>query len=224
MQTPAGQSTAGSTGNSRERLHADERRAQILRSATKVFARTNYRVAGMAEIAKEAGTSEPTVYKYFASKKQLFLDILARVGELTLRSWQEMAAQEPDAVSLLRRIARNQFEVVSSRPELLKVQFQALSEVDDAEIRQLLRANFSTYVAFLADIVRQGQTAGQIDLSLEVGALAWNFLAIGFTLNLTSLLGLSSELTLEKIEAMGDMLLQAAGSSSRTAQQKGTVQ
>jgi AcrR family transcriptional regulator len=138
------------------RLHADERKAQILRCATAVFARSNYRVAGIAEIAKDAGISEPTVYKYFPSKKQLFLEILRKVGEVTLRQWQEATAGEPDAIDVLKRIARTQFEATISRPELLKVQFQALSETDDDEIRGLLRENFASYVAFLAGQAKAG--------------------------------------------------------------------
>lgn len=192
------------------RLNADERKAQILRCATLVFARSNYRVAGIAEIAKEAGISEPTVYKYFPSKKQLFLEILKKVGDVTLRQWQETAEGEPDAASLLREIARTQFEATMSRPELLKVQFQALSETDDEEIRGLLRENFASYVAFITDVVRKGQAQGRIDASVDVGAMAWNILAIGFTLNLTSLLDLSHELSFQKLETIGDMLLFAA--------------
>lgn len=192
------------------RLNAHDRKAQILRCATKVFARSNYRVAGIAEIAKEAGVSEPTVYKYFPSKKQLFLEILKKVGEVTLRQWQDIAASEPDATILLRRIAKTQFEATVNRPELLKVQFQALSETDDDEIRTLLRTNFASYVAYLADVVRAGQRQGRIDRGLDVGALAWNIMAVGFTLNLTSVLDLYRDLSIEKLEAIGDMLLISA--------------
>lgn len=194
----------------RERLGAAERKAQILRCATSVFARSSYRVAGMADVAREAGISEPTIYKYFPSKKQLFLELLAKVGELTLRSWQEAAEQELDAAASLRRIGARQFEATLKSPELLKVQFQALSEVDDAEIRQLLCDNFSSYVEFLGGIVERGQRAGRIAPSLAPAVLAWNLLAIGFTLNLTSLLGLSESLSFEMVDAMGGLLLSAA--------------
>ncbi len=195
---------------SRERLGAAERKAQILRCATSVFARSSYRVAGMADVAREAGISEPTIYKYFPSKKQLFLELLAKVGELTLRSWQEAAEQELDAAALLRRIGAKQFEAALKSPELLKVQFQAFSEVDDSEIRQLLCDNFSSYVEFLGGIVERGQRAGRIAPSLAPAVLAWNLLAIGFTLNLTSLLGLSGSLSFEMVDAMGGLVLSAA--------------
>ena len=60
----------------RQRLPAEERRKQILRSAVRVFARSNYRAAKVADIAAEAGVSEALLYKFFDSKQAIFLELL----------------------------------------------------------------------------------------------------------------------------------------------------
>lgn len=202
-------------GDARERLTAEERRAQILRCATTVFARSNYRVAGMAEIAKEAGISEPTVYKHFASKKQLFLTILDRVGDSTLRHWQGLATDSPDPLTLLRRIGLSQYEIVLARPDTLKLQFQALSEAEDPEIKETLRRHFAAYADFLSGIIRQGKENGQFAADLDVMVAAWQLISIGFTLNLTSLLGFDKELGRESLEVMGDSLVITFGAAQR---------
>lgn len=202
------------TGDAKERLTAEERRAQILRCATTVFARSNYRVAGMAEIAKEAGISEPTVYKHFDSKKHLFLTILDKVGTATLRHWEELASRTPDALALLRQIGLSHYDVVQAHPENLKVQFQALSETEDDEIRGTLKRNFATYADFIARVLADGQERGQIHPSVNVRAAAWQMISIGFTLNLTSLLGFSAELSRETLEVMGDSLLMTFGAEA----------
>lgn len=206
-------------GDARERLSAEERRAQILRCATTVFARSNYRVAGMAEIAKEAGISEPTVYKHFASKKQLFLTILDRVGESTLRHWQGLAADSPDPLTLLRRIGLSQYEIVLARPDTLKLQFQALSEVEDPEIKETLRRHFASYAQFLSGIIVRGKDNGQFAADLDVMVAAWQLISIGFTLNLTSLLGFDQELGREQLEVMGDNLVITFGAAQRAPSQ-----
>lgn len=200
-------------GDARERLTAEERRAQILRCATSVFARSNYRVAGMAEIAKEAGISEPTVYKHFASKKQLFITILDRVGDSTLRHWQEIAADSPDPLALMRRLGLSQYEIVMARPDSLKVQFQALSEAEDAEIRATLKRNFASYADFIAGIIERGKESGHFSSELDVRAAAWQIIAIGFTLNLASLLGFDQEYGRETLEVMGDNLVVSFGAA-----------
>ncbi|HEY9899367.1 MAG TPA: TetR/AcrR family transcriptional regulator [Pantanalinema sp.] len=203
--------------DTRERLTAEERRAQILRCATAVFARSNYRVAGMAEIAKEAGISEPTVYKHFASKKQLFLTILDRVGDSTLRHWKELASDAADPLALLRRIGTSQYEIVLKRPDTLKIQFQALSEVEDDEIREALRRHFASYADFLMTVLDAGRRSGVLAADLDVTAAAWQLISVGFTLNLASLLGFEEEFSRERMQLMGDRMVLAFGSGQQAA-------
>lgn len=199
--------------DTRERLSAEDRKAQILRCAANVFARSSYRVAGMAEIAKEAGISEPTVYKHFASKRELFLTILDRVGESTLRHWSELLASSDNPITALRRIGLSQYEMVTSHPESPKIQFQALSEVEDPEIQRTLHRNFASYIDFLAQIVQQGKQAGSFSPGLDVRAAAWQLLSVGFTLNLTSLLGFEQEFSRETLEVMGDNIVVTFGTA-----------
>lgn len=201
-------------GDAKERLTAEERRAQILRCATAVFARSNYRVAGMAEIAREAGISEPTVYKHFDSKKHLFLTILDKVGASTLRHWEELAQNTSDTLVLLRMIGLSHYDVVQAHPDSLKVQFQALSETEDDEIRETLKRNFAAYANFIARILAEGKERGQIRPDLDVRAAAWQLISIGFTLNLTSLLGFHAEMSRETLEVMGDSLLMTFGADA----------
>ena len=48
-----------------------QKRRQILTSATKVFSEQGYKKASIAQIAKEAKSSQVTLYKYFPSKVEL---------------------------------------------------------------------------------------------------------------------------------------------------------
>ena len=55
------------------RLPAEERREEIIRAALRVFTATSYAGATTAEIAREAGVTEPILYRHFASKRALWL-------------------------------------------------------------------------------------------------------------------------------------------------------
>ena len=59
-----------------QRLSADIRRRQIIEAAREVFSSQSYRKVGTADVAKAVGVSEPALYRYFASKKELFLATL----------------------------------------------------------------------------------------------------------------------------------------------------
>ena len=58
------------------RLPAEERREAIVRAALRVFTSTSYAGATTAEIAREAGVTEPVLYRHFASKRDLWLACL----------------------------------------------------------------------------------------------------------------------------------------------------
>lgn len=53
-----------------------EKRAQILKSAAKVFAQQGFDRASMAELARECGISKANIYHYYDSKDAILFDIL----------------------------------------------------------------------------------------------------------------------------------------------------
>lgn len=60
----------------REHLRKEENRKFILKAAEKVFGRKGYAQATVDEIAGEAQFSKATLYRYFVSKKDIFLEII----------------------------------------------------------------------------------------------------------------------------------------------------
>ena len=58
------------------RMTAEDRVVDIVKAAIAVFSQMGYRQAQMAEIAREAGVSNGTVYHYFESKLTLFLYVI----------------------------------------------------------------------------------------------------------------------------------------------------
>ena len=74
------------------RLPAGQRREAILRAALKVFTSTSYVGATTAEIAREAGVTEPVLYRHFASKRDLWLACLDVAWEETRLMLQEKIA------------------------------------------------------------------------------------------------------------------------------------
>ena len=75
-----------------------DRRQQLMEYATARFAENGYHPTSVAEIVQGLGVGKGVFYWYFASKEELFLDIL-REAQRQLRRRQEAAiADEPDPV------------------------------------------------------------------------------------------------------------------------------
>lgn len=170
------------------RLSTAERRREIVHAAIEVFASSNYRAAGVAEIARRAGVSEPLIYRHFPGKKALFVDILERVGRRIVEVWADAVADAPDALVALRRAGEVYVENLRSHPDEARLQFQALAEVGDPDIAAVLQANHRAYTEFFEGLIRRGQRERVIRADVDAHAAAWLLDGTGFTFTLTRLL------------------------------------
>ncbi|MDQ5926995.1 MAG: hypothetical protein QG554_1938, partial [Pseudomonadota bacterium] len=57
---------------------SQHRLQDLLRAAQSVFTQHGYQRATMAQIAETAGVSEATVFTYFASKRELCIQVITR--------------------------------------------------------------------------------------------------------------------------------------------------
>ena len=62
------------------RLPAARRRQQLLDVALRVFAEQGFHPTSMNDLAEAAGVTKPVLYQHFASKRELYLELLQDVG------------------------------------------------------------------------------------------------------------------------------------------------
>lgn len=195
----------------RKRLPAGERRAQILRSAVKVFSRSNYRAATVAAVAAEAGISEALIYRFFPSKRAIFLEILHHMSERILSLWQEEQDREEDALVALRNMGMKYYSRMIEHPDELRVQFQAISEVGDEAIAKRLREDHASYMRSIRRIIRRGIRQGTVRKDMDVTSVVFLFDGVGILMNMTKLLALDRQFTAARAAALMDHLIEAIG-------------
>ncbi len=165
-----------------------------------MFSGQSYRKVGTADVAKAVGVSEPALYRYFTSKKELFLATLQSTAPKLLDVWQEIASDIDDPLETLWSIGVSYYDHLQNNEGNMKLQFQALSEADDPEIREALRENFASFVNFVADTLDEGKRRGIVRNDIDSRLVAWQFLGIGLTLDLIHMLGFDSEMDRGKAE------------------------
>ena len=185
------------------RLPAEDRRRQIIESAREVFASQSFAKVGTADLAKAVGVSEPALYRYFSSKKDLFLATLRSTAPKLLELWQNIASDVEEPLETLWSIGVDYYDHLQSHSGNMRLQFQAISEAHDPEIREALRENFASFVDFVAETLDEGKRRGIVRRDIDSRLMAWQFLGIGLTLDLMHLLGFSSELDRSKMEQWG---------------------
>jgi len=172
------------------RLPAAERRQAIVEAAMRVFATGSYSGATTAGIAREAGISEPILYRHFASKRDLYFACLD-LAWARLRSSYEAKLEELGHECAVAAISSASMEFVDSsqvRPTTLWI--QALSEAGgDLEIRGHLRRQLREVHDFVADTVRRSQAEGGVPADRDAEAEAWIFVGAALLLSFADRLG-----------------------------------
>src|SRR5205807_10372728 len=95
-EVPAARGAARRRGGMSTRLPAKERKAAVLDCACGIFSTGSYRGTTTAEIARQAGVTEPVLYRHFASKRDLYLAVLEESWHRLHDLWERAVADEPD--------------------------------------------------------------------------------------------------------------------------------
>lgn len=163
------------------RLSGPERRAAVVETACRIFARRSYHGSTTAQIARETGVTEPVLYRHFASKRELYLACLDAVWERVQGLWQKALERERDPANSLKAIGKAYLEERGSgRVVLVDLWIQALTEAaDDPEIRRALRAQVREVHDFVAGVIRRAQEAGGVIADRDPDAEAWIFISLG---------------------------------------------
>ena len=193
--------------NTRKRLPAEERRRQILASAVKIFARSNFQSARVADIAADVGVSEAAVYKYFPTKKAIYLEVLKHMSDRIIEFWQAEKDKAPDAIQAMRNMGMIYYRRMVRRPAALKVQFQAIAEVDDPDIARQLHQDHERYLEFIAGVIQQGIDQGLIRPDVRPETLAWIFNGVGINMNMMMILSFRKQFDEAVVTSITDHLL-----------------
>ena len=157
------------------RLPAPERRIAIVEAALRVFSTGSYAGATTAGIAREAGVSEPILYRHFASKRELYVACLDEAWR-RIRERIEAEIEAHGAAEGWKAIGpATMREMKVLLPSLW---MQAITEAgEDAEIRRHVRSHMREVHDFFAHVLRQVQADGGMHPDRDPDAEAWIFVA-----------------------------------------------
>jgi TetR/AcrR family transcriptional regulator, fatty acid metabolism regulator protein len=149
---------------------ADKREA-ILRAATRVFAGNGYFNSKVADIAREAGVADGTVYLYFKGKEDILHSIFDRTMEEVIAEGRKQLEDITDPREKLRRIAQLHLERMGADRELAIV-FQVELRGSTKFMEEFSAAGFAEYLGMIHSVIAEGQAAGvfRSELNAKVAA------------------------------------------------------
>ena len=136
-----------------------DKREAILRAATKVFAGKGYFNSKVADIAKQAGIADGTVYLYFKSKDEILHSIFDRAMEEFIAEGKREIAEIETADGRLRRIAQLHLEKLGADRDLAIV-FQVELRGSTKFMEEFSGGGFAEYLDIIRRTIADGQKSG----------------------------------------------------------------
>jgi AcrR family transcriptional regulator len=164
----------------RTRKSAGERREEILAVAIRHFAVGGYHGTSTEAIAREAGISQPYLFRLFRTKRELFLACCDRADEQLLEVFRDAVASAPSSDERLHHMGKAYVEKLLPDRHAILMQMQGYVASAEPEIQAHVRENFGRVVAEVTRL--SGADAMEV----------WNFFAHGMLLNVTAALDLEA--------------------------------
>jgi len=182
------------------RLPAPARREQILDVAVQVFARNGFHGTSMNDVAEAAGVTKPVLYQHFDSKQELYLALLAEVGnrlltaitkatagatngremtDLGFRAYFRFVAEDHDAFLLLYGTGASRNEEATAAVRVLTAEAaKAISPLIAVDVDPLHRRVLAQGLVGMAEsvsryVVELGDDFDPDTMGQYVADLAW---------------------------------------------------
>jgi TetR/AcrR family fatty acid metabolism transcriptional regulator len=148
-----------------------DKRAAILRAATRTFARNGYFNSKVADIARAAGVADGTVYLYFKSKEEILHSIFDRTVDEAIREARAQLKNIRDPRERLRRIAHLHLERLGADRDLAVV-FQVELRGSTKFMEEFSAAGFAEYLKLIRTTIEEGQRTGFFRAELNAKVVA----------------------------------------------------
>jgi TetR/AcrR family fatty acid metabolism transcriptional regulator len=181
------------TAHSAAERGAGDKRERILVAAERIFARHGFFAAKVADVAKEAGVADGTIYLYFKSKDDLLISLFER-RMLEVNTALRAATDGKPPREQLRAFVRTYLQLVHDEPaaaEVLTIELRQSSKF----MKEYDNPAFADFLRLLGGIIAAAQAKGELDSSIPAHVAArmifglLDELALAWVLGKTSTIG-----------------------------------
>jgi len=144
-----------------------ERKTQILASAIKIFGEKGFQNATIAEIAKDAGVGDATIYEYFKNKEDLMLAIPVETTKELIPQINDHMMGIKGALNKLRKFIWWWLNYVEKNPGYGSIVLLELKTSKTYVSNEAYQAARNFYKIVL-DIIREGQEEGSIKKEINI--------------------------------------------------------
>ena len=141
---------------------------QILDAAIRVFARQGFHQSTVAQIAKEAGVADGTIYLYFKSKDDILFQFYEFKARQVFERFRQGVDEATHAVDKLRNLVRTHLSEFQNDINMAIV-YQAETHQHRRTAQEIIKEMSKMYRDIITEIVELGQREGSLRRNLTIG-------------------------------------------------------
>ena len=138
---------------------SSDKRKRILIAAVKVFSEKGFHKAKVEEIAEAADVGKGTVYEYFKSKEEIFVEMLKAGHEIYTKKTLTHLKRATNAQEKLFKTIEIHFKFIEEHQNLARVMFKEHNEIKNLD--EIAHKHRMGKVKFLEEVITEGVEKGE---------------------------------------------------------------
>lgn len=131
----------------------------ILDASVKIFARRGYHRSRVADIAREAGVADGTVYIYFENKEDILVSVFQHLMYEFVEGLTKELRECQDPEEKIETIIRYHLATLGSNPDQARVTQVELRQIDQT-INQGISEPLIKYFQLIEEVIEEGKEKG----------------------------------------------------------------
>ena len=136
-----------------------EKYHRIIEAATKVFAKNGFYQSKIAQIAKEAGVADGTIYIYFENKDDILISLFEEQMKVVLDNMALQVGKIDDPAEKLEKFASTHLGLIEMNKDMAEI-IQVELRQSGKFMKEYKNEGFLEYLDIIGDIIIEGQKRG----------------------------------------------------------------
>jgi TetR/AcrR family transcriptional regulator, fatty acid metabolism regulator protein len=137
----------------------NEKHHRIIEAATKVFAKNGFYQSKIAQIAKEAGVADGTIYIYFENKDDILISLFEEQMKAVLDNMTLQLTKIDDPAEKLEIFASTHLDLIENHKDMAEI-IQVELRQSGKFMKEYKNERFLEYLDIIGDIISEGQKRG----------------------------------------------------------------
>jgi TetR/AcrR family fatty acid metabolism transcriptional regulator len=148
----------------------NDRKAQIIEAAIKIFAHKGFYYTKVADVAREAGIADGTIYLYFKNKDDILISLFETKMEQFLKRFNAVLNEKVDSKTKLELFIDIYIQLIEENQNVAEV-FQVELRQSSKFLKDYHNQKFIDFLNIIGQIIKEGQQKNEFRKDFRVNTM-----------------------------------------------------